>query len=186
VYEKENLFFCISLYISYIYTCVCVYIYIYEYILEYVYMYIRMYIHIYIYYIHIYIYIYIYVRCRTASCLMLWHSLMREGRVRSTSQGHAEDLPGRHRCLPPAPHVHAWLLLTRRVEQVIVCTRARGTRQGVRWLTGGLKVYYLAVMPMPDVFSSGRVSLPTLFRFRVWGLGSSGRIALPTLLRIRV
>ena len=48
-----------------------------------------------------------------------------------------------------------------------MCTRARGTRQGVRWLTGGLKVYYLALMPMPDVFSSGRVSLPTLFRLLV-------------------
>ena len=49
-------------------------------------------------------------------------------------------------------------------HKVIVCTRARGTRQGVRWLTSGLKVYYLPLMPMPDVFSSGRVSLPTLFR----------------------
>ena len=48
--------------------------------------------------------------------------------------------------------------------QVIVVTRARGNRQGVRWLRGGLKVYYLPLMPMPDVFSSGRVSLPTLFR----------------------
>jgi phosphatidylinositol glycan class A protein len=48
-------------------------------------------------------------------------------------------------------------------HKVIVCTRARGNRQGVRWLTRGLKVYYLPLMPMPDVFSSGRVSLPTLF-----------------------
>ena len=83
--------------------------------------------------------------------------------MRSTSQGNKQNLFRRHRCPPPHP---TWLL-TRLVEQVIVCTRARGTRQGVRWLTGGLKVYYLAVMPMPDVFSSGRVSLPTLFRFRV-------------------
>ena len=48
-------------------------------------------------------------------------------------------------------------------HKVIVCSRARGPRQGVRWLTGGLKVYYLAFMEMPDVFSSGRVTLPTLF-----------------------
>ncbi|EKX49218.1 hypothetical protein GUITHDRAFT_68256 [Guillardia theta CCMP2712] len=48
-------------------------------------------------------------------------------------------------------------------HKVIVVTRARGNRQGVRWLTNGLKVYYLPLMPMPDVFSSGRVTLPTLF-----------------------
>jgi hypothetical protein len=48
-------------------------------------------------------------------------------------------------------------------HKVIVVTRSRGDRVGVRWMTNGLKVYYAPLLCMPDVFSSGRVVLPTLF-----------------------
>ena len=48
-------------------------------------------------------------------------------------------------------------------HKVIVVTRSRGDRVGVRWMTNGLKVYYTPLLCMPDVFSSGRVVLPTLF-----------------------
>lgn len=60
---------------------------------------------------------------------------------------------------------HQYMLSQCLLEQghkVVVVTRARGSRIGVRWLTNGLKTYYLPFQSMPDVFSSGKVMLPSL------------------------
>uniref|UniRef100_A0A7S3G7T8 Phosphatidylinositol N-acetylglucosaminyltransferase n=1 Tax=Palpitomonas bilix TaxID=652834 RepID=A0A7S3G7T8_9EUKA len=50
-------------------------------------------------------------------------------------------------------------------KRVVVLTRYRGERVGVRYMLNGVKVYYLPLPPMPDVFSSGRVTLPTMTSF---------------------
>ena len=58
---------------------------------------------------------------------------------------------------------HIWSLaqcLIARGHKIIVCTHAYGDRQGIRYMTNGLKVYYL---PLNVVYD--QVIFPTLFSF---------------------
>jgi phosphatidylinositol N-acetylglucosaminyltransferase subunit A len=59
--------------------------------------------------------------------------------------------------------MHIWCLsqcLLQRGHKVIVVTHAYGDRQGIRYMTNGLKVYYLPVAVFFD-----QVTLPTLCAF---------------------
>jgi phosphatidylinositol N-acetylglucosaminyltransferase subunit A len=59
--------------------------------------------------------------------------------------------------------MHIWCLsqcLLQRGHKVIVVTHAYGDRQGIRYMTNGLKVYYLPVAVFYD-----QVALPTLCAF---------------------
>jgi len=59
--------------------------------------------------------------------------------------------------------MHIWYLaqcLMQRGHKVIVVTHAYGDRQGVRYMTNGLKVYYLPLSVFYD-----QVTLPTLHAF---------------------
>lgn len=54
---------------------------------------------------------------------------------------------------------HMYMLSQCLIEQghkVIVVTRARGTRIGVRWLTNGLKTYYLPFQVRTPLQTSSR------------------------------
>ena len=59
--------------------------------------------------------------------------------------------------------MHIWSLsqcLLRRGHKVIVVTHAYGDRRGVRYMTGGLKVYYCPLVPFVD-----EDALPTFHAF---------------------
>lgn len=57
--------------------------------------------------------------------------------------------------------MHIWSLsqcLLQRGHKVIVITHATGNRKGIRYMTNGLKVYYLPIVPFVD-----NVAFPTFY-----------------------
>ena len=68
------------------------------------------------------------------------------------------------KCPYLAPYPRNVALISRRVRERVYLSLVASERESVLFSRRVREqVYYLPLLPMPDVFSSGRVSLPTLF-----------------------